>query len=476
MKYVWRKFSLLFPVLVLCLQLCSCGGDSPWRYSPPAPEQPVNLAATADNAQVLLSWPAAANAAAYNVYYSTTAGVSKSNGTKIASVASTSYILSGLTNGATYYIVVTSLNSSGESPESNQISATPAILGSYLQSDLEGSWNFNILVSGAGAGWMRGALNVDNAGAVTFASFLDSSGHIAPPADLFPVMLLSSNGHVRDAVAGSPLFQGVMAANRKMVIGNSSTGSVSPMLVIMQKQVPGVTFSNSGDLQGFGNTGGGGRRFIYNQISSGSGQEWEFAEGQIGKDQKIQYATFKAPSNPVKPGDKSSILNISADGLVTESLTGALPQPATVISRGVMSADKSVIAGVATDLSGASPRYVLRIYQMVNITFNDLNTFTQADLVGSYNLQKLMVGSSSLAASGNLTINASGAAAYSSYLDSNGAAALPADFGMTVDANGYLSNAVDSSLLGKLSYFKDMFVITGTDSAGAYSLSIALKQ
>jgi hypothetical protein len=472
----WCNFSKIFFLVFLCLPLYACGGDAPWRYDPGVPDRPAGVVATADNGQVSLSWLAANKAAAYRIYYATSPGVTRSSENKIEGIFSTSYVKTGLTNDTTYYFVVTSVNAGGESAESSEVSATPVLPGPFAQGDLEGTWNFNILVSGAAAGWMRGKLAVDSAGGVTFSSFLDSVGNTLPPAYLFPALFLNPTGHVRDANAGSANFKGVMAASRKMIAGNASPDGSSQLLAILQKEVPGITFSNSGDIQGFGNTGGGGRRFIYNQITSGSAREWEFAAGQIGRDQKIQYTTFIAPSNPAKPGDKASILNIDGDGIVTESLAGALPQPAAVIGRGVMSADKSVIIGTATDTSGPLPRYILRIYQLINITANDPNTFTLADLAGTYNLQKLMVGASALSASGSIAINASGTASFSSYADSSGNTVLPAGFNLAMDASGNLSNPADSSVLGKLSYLKEMFVVTGSDSPGACSLSIALKQ
>ena len=161
---------------------------------------------------------------------------------------------------------------------------------------------------------------------------------------------------------------------------------------------------------------------------------------------------------------------------MTESLAAAVPQPSVVIDRGVMSADKSVIIGTATDSSGTSPKFILRIYQFVNITSNDPNTFSPADLAGTYNLDKLLGGAGTLTASANIAINFSGSTAFSSYADSNGSTVLPADFNLVMDTNGNLVNPSDASLLGKLSYFKDMFVVTGTDSPGVYGIGIALKQ
>lgn len=87
------------------------------------PGAPTNLTATAGNAQVSLSWTASSGATSYNVKRSTTSGGPYSN---IATgVTSTSFTNTGLTNGTTYFYVVSGVNSSGESPNSNQASATP---------------------------------------------------------------------------------------------------------------------------------------------------------------------------------------------------------------------------------------------------------------------------------------------------------------------------------------------------------------
>jgi hypothetical protein len=88
-----------------------------------APSAPTSLKATAANAQVSLSWSASTGATSYNVKRSTT-----NNGpyTQLASPSSSSYTDSSLTNGTTYFYVVSAVNSSGESANSAQASATPA--------------------------------------------------------------------------------------------------------------------------------------------------------------------------------------------------------------------------------------------------------------------------------------------------------------------------------------------------------------
>ena len=72
-----------------------------------------------------LSWNVAVGAGSYRVKRATTSGGPY---TTIASPFTTSYTDSGLTNGTTYYYVISAVNSAGESPDSSQVSATPQLL------------------------------------------------------------------------------------------------------------------------------------------------------------------------------------------------------------------------------------------------------------------------------------------------------------------------------------------------------------
>jgi pectate lyase/fibronectin type 3 domain-containing protein len=99
------------------------GGSQP---PPTIPPTPTNLTATAGNAQVSLSWSASSGATSYNVKRSTTSGGPY---TTVASPTSTSYTNTGLTNGTTYYYVVSAVNSAGQSANSSQVSATPTAGG-----------------------------------------------------------------------------------------------------------------------------------------------------------------------------------------------------------------------------------------------------------------------------------------------------------------------------------------------------------
>jgi len=90
-----------------------------------APATPTDLTAASGTGQVTLSWTSVSNATSYNLYYATTAGVTKASGTKISSV-SAPFVKTGLAAGTTYYFVVTAVNGAGESAASAQASAVTA--------------------------------------------------------------------------------------------------------------------------------------------------------------------------------------------------------------------------------------------------------------------------------------------------------------------------------------------------------------
>ena len=93
------------------------------------PGAPSGLSASAGNTQVALSWTAPASdggsaIASYNIYEGTTSG----GETLLQNTGSTgtSFTVTGLTNGTTYFFEVTAVNGVGEGPVSNEASATPA--------------------------------------------------------------------------------------------------------------------------------------------------------------------------------------------------------------------------------------------------------------------------------------------------------------------------------------------------------------
>jgi hypothetical protein len=124
----WICASLLALALSFAL---ACNGISSTSSGPgenPTPEGfapaiPVGLAATAGNQQVSLAWNASSGATTYHVKRSTTHGGPYS---QIAAPTTTNYTNAGLTDGTTYYYVVSAVNTTGESANSSEVSATPS--------------------------------------------------------------------------------------------------------------------------------------------------------------------------------------------------------------------------------------------------------------------------------------------------------------------------------------------------------------
>lgn len=125
MKYTIQA---LLSSLFIVLLLASCGGGgggaaAPVATPPTTLNIPTGVFASAGNASNSISWTASSGATSYNIYWSTTSGAGTS-GTKITGVSS-AYTHTGLTNGTTYYYVVTAVYAGGESAGSTQVSAMP---------------------------------------------------------------------------------------------------------------------------------------------------------------------------------------------------------------------------------------------------------------------------------------------------------------------------------------------------------------
>lgn len=121
--------------------------------SPNLPAAPANLAATPGNAQASLTWSASTGATGYNLKRATSSGGPY---TQIAMLATTSYVDTGLTNGTTYYYVVSAVNASGEGANSTQVSVTPS-------AETFGTW-INVTPSGVD---LTDSLDCGNYGSVS---------------------------------------------------------------------------------------------------------------------------------------------------------------------------------------------------------------------------------------------------------------------------------------------------------------------
>jgi hypothetical protein len=112
--------------VVTALNAAGESGNSPEKSATPVlpvPSAPTGVVASAGDTQVGLNWNASANAASYHVKRSTTSGGPY---TQVGAPTTTNFTNTGLTNGTTYFYVVSAVNASGESSNSTQVSSTPS--------------------------------------------------------------------------------------------------------------------------------------------------------------------------------------------------------------------------------------------------------------------------------------------------------------------------------------------------------------
>lgn len=117
-----------------------------------APAAPSSVIATGGDGTITLSWTNVSGAAAYNIYYSTSPGITTSTGTQIPDVSSP-YIHTGLANGTDYYYTVTAVSGSGaESDIPEEVRVYPYL--APMKTGLTQCWDNSgtLMISCAGTG------------------------------------------------------------------------------------------------------------------------------------------------------------------------------------------------------------------------------------------------------------------------------------------------------------------------------------
>jgi alpha-L-fucosidase 2 len=179
---------------------------------------PTGLTATPGNTQVSLSWSASSGATSYQVKQATTSGGPY---TTIASPTGTSYTNTALTNGTTYFYVVSSVNSTGESADSGQASATPVYSSSPTTYQAEsGTLGGDAAVNTSFSGYTgTGSVDLPNSGGFAQINNVTGNGGSASIAVRF------SNGGTTGARTGLLLINGVSQSFTTPATGSWTTWS-----------------------------------------------------------------------------------------------------------------------------------------------------------------------------------------------------------------------------------------------------------
>jgi autotransporter-associated beta strand protein len=173
------------------------------------PVAPAGLTATPGDAQVSLSWSAVSGATGYSVKQSVFSGGPY---TTVATLSGTSQVITGLTNGSTYYFVVSASNQAGEGANSAQSTATPvsALPAPRVAGDIG-----NVGLAGSAA-YASGTYTLQGAG-VGLASTADACRFVYQPSSgdcdiIVRVQSLTNTG--TNAVAGV-MIRETLAANAR---------------------------------------------------------------------------------------------------------------------------------------------------------------------------------------------------------------------------------------------------------------------
>ena len=293
--------------------------------APTAPAPPLNLTATGGNQQVSLAWTASTGASSYHVKRAATNGGPY---TTVASPAGTSYTDTSVTNGTTYYYVVTAVSSNGESANSNQASATPTAPGTSSCalpiSAVKTAGNTNVVGDGTPASCTESAFEeaVAAGGVVTF------NCGAAP----YRLVLSSTKSITQDTVidGGNLVTLDGGGQVRQLLLNNGNFDATTPTLTLQN-----VTFANGHgtDNAGTGAPTGGGAIYRYggtlnvinsqfiNNVGPASGQD--SAGGAIYSVGVGTTTIVGSTFNGNQSSDGGALGNLGASiDLVNDTITG----------------------------------------------------------------------------------------------------------------------------------------------------------
>lgn len=216
----------------------------------PTHAPPSSLTATPQSGAVALSWPAAPGALTYTVRRSTTSGTAYS--VVRSGLTTTSFTNTGLTNGTTYYYVVSAINEGGvytdiETANSTQASAKPGSSSSVVTVSLTNPLNGSTLTAGSSVTVSANA--TASSGSITKVEFFANGTEIGEETlSPYSIILsgLASGNYSLTAKATSS--SGTSATSSAVNVTVSAPAANQPPAVSLTGPAGGSTFASGADI------------------------------------------------------------------------------------------------------------------------------------------------------------------------------------------------------------------------------------
>lgn len=204
------------------------------------PEVPANVHAAGGDGRISVTWEPVLGATTYKVYWSLNPGI-RLTATGFISVADTSLVHSGLTNGDTYYYVVTAINAVGEGAASAETSAVAAqvfLQGLFADSSLQScfdelasltGWQLAGEVSGSVNCSLRGIQDLSGIEHLTAVSgLLLNENNISNIEKLWSLPGLQILSLRKNSISDARVF-GRMNGLRELVLSDNQLANVLPL-------------------------------------------------------------------------------------------------------------------------------------------------------------------------------------------------------------------------------------------------------
>ena len=209
----------LYSYTVVAMNAGGVSGNSAIVTTVPSP--PAGLTAYPGNAQITLTWSAAASATSYAVKRGLSSG---NETTAVATTTNATYTDTNLNNGTTYYYVVSATGPTGTSANSSEASATPsatATPGLVWTGAASAAWDTTT------ANWLNGVTAVAYANGNN-VSFNDSaaSANVVITGVVSPGSVTFANSAVIFNVSGATGSSGISGAT-SLVKTNAGTVTIS---------------------------------------------------------------------------------------------------------------------------------------------------------------------------------------------------------------------------------------------------------